>query len=248
MKKSIRSMLALLLAVLTLASLGASACAEDPACPYTAEQYYEADENQTQVFTVQVSAGPYQDGAERTRDYMLSKGFDCFVYAADGGYRIMCGKFESKWDACRYRDLIRKETERKKAYVTDVRLPDTAIEDFKANYKQDPRVVGDVNYNGWESPTGAFVDMTGNKEETKVLYAVLYSSGINFQAAEKRRDELTEMGFDGYVAKIPGCYLVLAGAFEERDEALEYRAQIRESSGRWGTTIRQLELPASLLK
>lgn len=247
MKNTMRSLIALLLAVLMMGSLAVAAYAEEPEYTYADGQSYEADGSQTSVYTVQVSAGPYLEGAERTRQELLAAGLDGFLYQVDGSYRIMSGKFQNKDDACRYRDLIREKTKREKAYVTEVSLPDAAIEDFIASYKQDP-LVANVSFNGWETPTGAFVDMTANEEETKTLYTVQYSAGVNFIAAEGRRDELTELGFDGYVLKLPGCYLVLAGAFENRDDALALRDQIRTETGRWGTGIRALELPASLLK
>ena len=73
MKKSFRSIVALLLAVLTVCSLSAVAFA-DNGYTYDDDQIYQADENQTFVYTVQVSAGPSRSGAERVRSYMLSKG------------------------------------------------------------------------------------------------------------------------------------------------------------------------------
>ena len=160
---------------------------------------------------------------------------------------IMSGKFKNRYDAELYLELLKEVTKRDKAYVTDVALPDSAIEDFVANYKQDPRVVDDVKYNGWETPTGAFVDATFTEEETADLYIVRFSGGINFKAAEQRRDELAEKGFDAYVLKIPGFYIIGAGAFESREEAIALRDEIRQATGRWGTTVQQLELPVSML-
>ena len=83
--KTIRSMLALLLAVLLLGSLSVVAFAEDTEPKYPEGQSYTAEEGETQVYTVQVSAGPNLDGAERTRDQMLKAGFDSFLYEVDGG-------------------------------------------------------------------------------------------------------------------------------------------------------------------
>lgn len=247
MKKSIRSLIALLLAVLMMSSLAVIAYAEDPTYIYTDGQYYEADESLIYVYTVQVSAGPNQSGAERTRAEMLAAGFDCFLYSVDDGFRIMCGKFQDVGNAYRYCELIKKKTERDKAYVTGAYLPESALEDFVANYKQDPKVAN-VYFNGWETPTGPFVDMNANEEETANLYTVQYSGGSNFQAAEKRRDELIQMGFDGYVVKLSGCYIIVAGVFENREDARAYRTQIQEASNRWDSSVRQLQLPVSLLK
>ena len=85
---------------------------------------------------MQVSAGPNLDGAERTRDQLLKAGFDSFLYEVDGGYRIMCGKFQSKYNAKLYRELIQEKTEREDAYVTDVTLPEAAMEDFVECYQE----------------------------------------------------------------------------------------------------------------
>ena len=76
--------------------------------------------------------------------------------------------------------------------------------------------------------------MTANEEETATVYMVQYSGGTNFKAAEMRRDELIGMGFDGYVVKIHGCYLVMAGAFENREDAYALRSEIREATSRMG--------------
>ena len=130
MKKLMRSALALLLAVLMTASLAATALAEGPAGIYTDEQYYEADESQETYYTVQVSAGCNLDGAQRVRQTMLKAGFDCFVYYVDGMYRVMCGKFQHKEDALRYRDLIRengKEVEIKLFKAVDKQKEFTGI-------------------------------------------------------------------------------------------------------------------------
>ncbi len=246
MKNSFRSGLSLLLALLMLCTLAGTALAEDPGSPYPDEQFYQADEGETEIFTVQVSAGPNLSGAEFLRSQMLKAGFDCFVYQTEGGYRIMCGKFTDRDNAVLYRDMIREETEQKNAYVTEAMLQDAVIKDFAEQFKQDP-MVRDVRFNGWETPTGAFVDMTANEEETKTLFVVLYSSGDDFKHVEARRDELVEKGFDACVVKVPSFYYVIAGAFENRDDAKAIRDQIRQATGRWGTGVTVMELPGSML-
>ena len=247
MKNTIRSMITLLLAVLLLCSLSVGALAENTKAIYPDGQSYKEGEGDTQFYTVQVSAGPNLDGAERTRTQLINAGFDCFVYEVDGGYRIMCGKFPSAYDAMLYRDLIREATKRDNAYVTDVKLPDSAREDFLKVYKQDPLVVGKAMYNGWEDPTGKFVDMTANEEETALIYVVQYSCGGNFKAAEQRRDELTEKGYDGYVVKVPCFYHIVAGAFDNWNDALALCLEIRQATGNSGCSVQRLSLPASLL-
>ena len=72
MKKVFRSVLPLLLAVLMMSSLAVAAFAEEPAYRYTDGQSYKAGEGETKVYTVQVSAGANLDGAERTRQELLT--------------------------------------------------------------------------------------------------------------------------------------------------------------------------------
>ncbi len=246
MKKNVRSLIALFLAVLMMASLSVTAFAEEP-YTYPDGQFYEADESQVYVYTVQIAAGPNIHGAERLRTELLDKGFDCFIYEADGLYRIMCGKFADIVNATSYCALIQKKTEREDPYISNAYLPQSAIDEFNECWKKDELIVGKVRFNGWETPTGPFVDMTSNTEETTTLYTVQYSQGTNFKAAEMRRDELIGMGFDGYVVKIHGCYLVMAGAFENREDARALRSEIRVASNRWDSSVPTMVLPVSLL-
>ena len=248
MKKTLRSALALLLAALMLCTLAATALAEEPEYTYPDEQYFEEDETLETYYTVQVVAGPYQRGAEQTRLEMLEAGFDAFVYKTDAGYRVMCGKFLREGDAIIYRDLIRENTDRKDAYVVEAYLPESAREDFLDHWKEDPMIVGDANFNGWEKPTGTFLDMTANEEETKPVYTIQYSSGTSFRAAEQRRDELIELGYKAAVVKEWGGYLVLTGSFDSREEAKAFRNELRSITNHWSADVRQLELPESLFK
>lgn len=246
MKKTFRSLIALLLAVLMMASLSVTAFAEEYS--YPDGQMYEEDESQVEVYTIQIAAGPNLSGAERTRTCLLSKGYDCFIYETACCYRIMCGKFYDIVNATSYRDLIWEKLKTEEPYITKAFLPQSAIDEFYDCWKQDKLIVNNVRFNDWETPTGAFVDMTSNQEETTTIYTVQYSQGTNFKAAERRRDELIGMGFDGYVVKIYGVYLVMAGAFENRDDAREYRSEIRTASNRWDSSVQTMQLPASLLR
>ena len=242
MKKSFRSILALLLAALTLCSLSAAAFADDGGYIYTDEQIYQADESQVFVYTVQVSAGPSRSGAERVRSYMLSKGFDSFLYEVDGGYRIMCGKFPHREDAWAYCGLIHDKTDRATAYVTDARLPQEAIDDFAENYRHDPKVAK-VDFRGWENPSGPFIDMALNEEETELVYAVQYGAGNSFKGAERSRDMLIEKGFDAYVVRMPFFYLIMAGKFDNKDDAAALRDEICAATDHWDPYVREIQLP-----
>ncbi|MBR5093711.1 MAG: SPOR domain-containing protein [Oscillospiraceae bacterium] len=246
MKRSIRDLIALLLALLMLSSVAGVAFAEDAAEKYPGGQMYKSGEGDTTVYAVQIACGPNQDGAERLRDQMLRDGFDCFVLEEDGLYRILCGKFTDKNNAFLYREMILKKTEREEAFVQEVSLPKAALDAFVEHFKQDP-FVARAEFNGWETPTGAFVDMTSNEEETAQIYVVQFSCGGNFKAAEKLRDQLTEKGFDGYVVKTPCFYRIVAGAFENREDAYALRDEIRQATGRRDSSVQLMTLPASLL-
>ena len=243
MKKSFRSVIALLLAALTICSLSAVAFAEDPGYTYADEQIYQADENQVFVYTVQVSAGPSRSGAERVRSYMLSKGFDSFLYEVDGGYRIMCGKFPHQEDAWAYCGLIHKKTDRGTAYVTDVRLPQDAIDAFAESFRHDPLVAYKIEFRGWENPSGPFIDMALNEEETAPVFAVQYGGGLSFKGAERARDMLIEKGFDAYVVRMPFFYLIMAGKFDNKDDAVALRDELRLATNRWDPYVREIQLP-----
>ena len=97
---------------------------------YEEGQYYEADYNQTKVYTVQVAATKYLDGAQAIRDEMYNYGFDCFVYRYDGKYRIMCGKFYDYSEAEAYQKSIVKYTDYDSAYINNAWLPHYAVEYF----------------------------------------------------------------------------------------------------------------------
>ena len=243
MKKCFRSLVALLLAVLTLCSLSAVAFAENSGYTYADEQIYQADENQVSVYTVQVSAGPILSGAERVRTYMLSNGFDSFILESDGFYRIMCGKFPHQEEAWAYCDLIQKKTDRGTAYVTDVCLPQDAIDAFAESFRHDPLVANKIEFRGWENPSGPFIDMALNEEETAPVFAVQYGGGLSFKGAERSRDMLIEKGFDAYVVRMPFFYLIMAGKFESKDDATALRDQIRQATGRWDPYVREIQLP-----
>ena len=88
--------------------------------------------------------------------------------------------------------------------------------------------------------------MNGNEEETRTVYTVQFTGGSNFAAAEARRDELAALGFDGHVVKLLGCYIVIGGVFENREDAVAYRGQIREATGRLDSSVRMLQLPVSV--
>ena len=243
MKKSIRSVIALLLAALTICSLSVVAFAEDPGYTYADEQIYQADENQVFVYTVQVSAGSSRSGAERVRSYMLSQGFDSFLYEVDGGYRIMCGKFPHAEEAWAYCALIHKKTDRGTAYVTDARLPQDAIDAFAESFRHDPLVAYKLEFRGWENPSGPFIDMALNEEETAPVFAVQYGAGNSFKGAERARDMLINEGFDAYVVRMPFFYLILVGKFDNKEDAAALRDEICSVTEHWDPYVREIQLP-----
>lgn len=245
MKKSIRSLIALVLTVLMLCSLGVTAFAEHEPI-YVPDQSYREGEGQTEVYTVQIAVGPNLSGAERIRNNMLAGDYDCFILEAEDGYHILCGKFTDVRNAYRYCLMIHEDPGVGDAFVTTVQLPQAAVDEFVEHYKKDPYIVNDPLFNGWEEPTGPFIDMNSNEEETRTVYAVKFSGCDDFASMEARRDQLTSLGFDGYVVKGLGCYNVIGGVFENKDDALAYRDQIREATGRVDASVCKIQLPVSI--
>ena len=174
---------------------------------------------------------------------MLSKGFDGFILEVEGGYRIMSGKFPHAEEAWAYCDLIHKKTERDTAYVTDVRLPQEAIDEFAENFRHDPLVANKVAFRGWENPSGPFIDMALNEEETAPVFAVQYGAGNSFKGAERSRDMLIEKGFDAYVVRMPFFYLIMAGKFDNKDDAAALRDEICAATDHWDPYVREIQLP-----
>ena len=216
MKHSFRRILALLLALMTLAAFPAFAFADS--ARYPSDQYFEEDGSLTWGYAVQISASKDYDGARTRRDQMLRKGYDSYLYFADPYYRVMCGKFLSSVEADHYRDHICSHTDRDRAYVTSVALPDWAFQEFDRIYQSDPYNTQDEPYTSWEQPTGPYYD--GNiAASTKTVYTVQISAGSSFRGEETHRDELIALGFDAFVYKTGGNYLALSGMFSTRSAA-----------------------------
>lgn len=242
MRPCFRRALALLLAVLTLASLSAAAFADGAA--YPADQYFEQDSSLTWGYTVQVTASKDYNGARSRCNQMLNKGYDSYLYHVDEYYRVMCGKFYSSEEADHYRDHICSNTDRTRAYVTNVYLPDWAYQEFYRIYQYDPYNNQGDPYTPWEQASGPFYD--GNiAASTKTVYTVQISAGSSFSGEEAHRDELMALGFDAFVYKTGGGYRAMSGMFSNRADAEARCRAIKAYTDEQDAYVTQVDIPTS---
>ena len=245
MKMTIRRLLALLLAVATLAALPAAAEA-DGETRYPADQYFVKDESQTWGYAVQVSSSTNYSGSCKNRDKMLALGYDSFVYDIDGQYRVMCGKFRDADQANHYKEVICANTERKKAYVTNVCLPSWAYTAFEDLFRSDPNNNSGGDYIPWEEPTGPFYD--GDRAATtRTVYSVQFSSGTSFHGSEQHRDEMIAQGFDAFVYKKDGKYRTLSGMFQNKQDAQARCDAIKKYTDQSDAYVTTVDIPTSYI-
>lgn len=131
MKKTLRTLIAVLLVAATIFSAFPAAYAYSG---YASGQYYNADCGSTKVYTIQFSAGPNLSGAEKNRDSMLDYGNDAFVYCNNDYYYIMTGKFRSYSDAQSYLNSVKYIKGAEDGYITTIYLPEYAVSDFENVY------------------------------------------------------------------------------------------------------------------
>lgn len=242
MRHCYQRILAFFLAVLILAAFPATASADS--ARYPADQYFEEDSSLTWGYTVQVSASKDYSGARTRCNQMLQKGYDSYLYYVDEYYRVMCGKFHSSEEADHYRDHICSNTDRERAYVTSVYLPDWAYRDFYNIYQSDPYNNQGESYTAWEQPTGPYYD--GNlAASTKTVYTVQISAGSSFSGEEAHRDELIAFGFDAFVYKSAGRYRAMSGMFSNRSDADARCNAIKAYTSEQDAYVTQVEIPTS---
>ena len=243
MKTAFRRLIVLLLALLTLASLPVTALAQSN-YRYPSDQYFVMDESQTKGFTVQVSSSANYSGSCKNRDKMLAQGYDSFVYEANGQYRVMCGKFRTQDEAIHYKESICSNTDRKKAYVTNLYVPDWAYTEFAEIYSTDPLNNQGEGYTAWEQPSGPYYD--GDQAgSTRLVYTVQFSSGTSFHGSEQHRDDMIAQGFDAFVYKKNGKYRTLSGQFETKQEAENRCSAIKKYTDQSDAYVTTVELPTS---
>lgn len=89
--------------------------------------FYRERNGEVQAYTVRVSAGTSFSGAERSRNAMLDKGYDSFVYEYSRLYAIMCGAFYNQADAEALCEDIRANGGRPGAVVASAWLPASIV-------------------------------------------------------------------------------------------------------------------------
>lgn len=243
MRHGIRSVLALLLALLTVCSIPLVTASAD-GYRYPEDQYFTEDTSLTKGYAVQVSAAKDYASAVKRRNSMLEKGYDAYTYYVNGFYRTMCGKFRNYEEANHYRDHICSHTDRSDAYLTNVYLPEWAYNQFEMIYMTDPFNTQGQPYTAWEKPTGAFYD-GDSAAGTKLVYTVQISAGTNFSRQEQHRDSLNALGFDAFVYKKNGNYKTMSGMFERRSDADARCAAIKTYTDENDAYVTQVAIPTS---
>ena len=179
MNRMIRSLLSLLLVLLMLVPLCATAfaakatCAEDLRLkPYSfpTDQYYECGPNDTWVYTVQIAAGGSYQGAIDRANGLVAKGLDGFVYKENGMYYVMSGKFSTDYEALCYGELIHTDPKEYSAFQTSVAIPKKAIDTFQGilyahvgvNWdKEKGGIAGDVDFDAVEPVVKSITPVPG---------------------------------------------------------------------------------------
>ena len=258
MNKIIRTLLSLTLITILLLALAAPAFASSVASsaedlrlkPYSfpTDQYYESNSNTVQVWTVQVAAGTYYQGAIDRANGLVANGLDGFVYAENGIYYVMSGKFANEYDALCYGELIHTDPDEAGAYMTYVSLPKKAIEAFQGTFysavrtNPDPKVMETY----WEDPSGAY--LRADAEDTVEVYTVQFSRGTCFTRSESLRDRMERYGYPAFVYKENMTYRTLSGMFLDKNEAKAYCKLIRMNTKETDAVVKTALVPESELE
>lgn len=265
-KHEFRSLLALLLLITALLSLCPAASAEGESATvvpedteelsrtlqldpysYEADQVYKYHADRVKVFTVQVASGWDRPHAEKIREKMLKKGYDAFVYRANGVFYTMCGKFREMRDALAYGESIHAYTNRSSAFVVNAWLPEKAIQSFEEVFYSSC-YVSDKNSEVetyWEKPTGAFFRA---REGEVGVFTVQFSSGTSFDGSERNRDAMEAQGYPAFVYKTNLKYKIMTGMFYEKADAEAYCALIRANTDQDDAVVRTAKVTYKAVK
>ena len=209
---------------------------------YEADQIYKYKPERTKVFTVQVASGWERAHAEKIREKMLKKGYDAFVYRANGVYYTMSGKFREMRDALAYGESIHAYTNRSSAFVVNAWVPEEAIESFEDVFYSSC-YVSDKNSEVetyWEKPTGAFYRAREGEVE---VFTVQFSSGTSFDGSERNRSAMEAQGYPAFVYKSNLKYKIMTGMFYTKAEAEAYCATIRANTDQSDAVVRTASVP-----
>ena len=257
MNRMIRSLLSLLLVLLMLVPLCATAfaakatCAEDLRLkPYSfpTDQYYECGPNDTWVFTVQIAAGGSYQGAIDRANGLIAKGLDGFVYKENGMYYVMSGKFSTDYEALCYGELIHTDPKEYSAFQTSVAIPKKAIDTFQGILYAHVGVNWDSKAmeTHWEDPSGAYFRADG--EDYVEVYTVQFSRGTCFSRSETLRDRMERYGYPAFVYKVDMSYRTMTGMFLDRSEAKRYCKLIRRNTNEVDAIVKSAMVPESELE
>ena len=258
MSKLIRTLISLTMIMALVLALGAQAFAASTASsaedlrlkPYSfpIDQYYENAPENIQVWTVQVAAGYSYQGAVDQANGLIAKGLDGFVYAENGMYYVMSGKFGSEYDALCYGELIHTDPKEAGAYMTGASLPKAAVQSFQSIFygavrtNQDPTAMETY----WEEPSGAY--LRADAEDTVEVYTVQFSRGTCFTRSEELRDRMERNGYPAFVYKENMIYHTMSGMFLDKSEAKEFSALLCCNTEEKDGVVKKALVPQSELE
>ena len=220
-----KSIIAVLLAVILCAAL-IPACFAETA--FEQDQYYEFDacKDCPEVYSIAVSAGNDINGAENVRDKMMDAGYDSFVIHNGYMYYILCGKFTNMEEALHYLELILEKTDESDAYITEVRLPEEAVQAFDEAFDSPYPYEDECRHMGYRrSQHYKFV------QSDKAVYTVQVAQGKSIEGAYDLCSKMYDAGYDAFVYDLENeNYAVMCGKFAQEEEALKYLASISENT------------------
>lgn len=195
-----------------------------PACfaegSFVPDQYYESDECKDcpEVYSIAVSAGNDINGAKLVREKMMKAGYDSFIIHNEYMYHIFCGKFDNMEEALHYREMILEKTDESDAYITEVHLPEDAIQAFADAFESPYPYEDECRHVGYQrSQHYKFV------KEDKAVYTVQVAQGNQIEGAYDLCSEMYNAGYDAYVYDLKGdTYAVRCGKFAAEEDAVKY--------------------------
>lgn len=220
-----KSIIAVLLAVILCAAM-IPACFADAA--FEADQYYEFDacKDCPEVYSIAVSAGNDINGAENVRDKMMKAGYDSFIVHNGYMYYILCGKFTNMEEALHYLELILEKTDESDAYITEIHLPEEAIQAFDEAFESPYPYEDECRHMGYQRSQHYKFNKTD-----KAVYSVQIAEGKNIEGAYDLCKEMYDAGYDAFVYDLKDEeYAVMCGKFAKEEDALKYLASISENT------------------
>ena len=233
-------LLAIVLALAMIASLGVSAFAEGS---YAADQRYVQDKEQEEVYAIRVASRTEVE-PEALRDELLKAGFDAYLYEKGDKISVLCGKFREFEDALACRDEITKTVKGVKVYLSCAWLPAEVIDAFEAGpSKPEETPAAQSTPAQTKRRTSSWDDTEGTQ-----VYTVALSSSQKAEYAQSICEKMEKAGFDAFIMEENGSYHVMSGKFHDICNALKYRDCIWSNTDRTDTYITEVTVDEEAIR